>query len=53
MPYIGASNVSHSSFQSFKEKHSLQRPGMPDDSSAGSTNSSLARASDMIWRLPG
>lgn len=46
MPYIGASNVSHSSFQSFKEKHSLQRPGMPDDSSAGSTNSSLNESLD-------
>lgn len=40
MPYIGASNTSHSSFQSFKERHSFQRPGMPDHSSGGSTESS-------------
>lgn len=46
MPYIGASNVSHSSFQSFKEKHSLQRPSLQGDSSAGSTDSSLNESLD-------
>ncbi|QLL34055.1 hypothetical protein HG536_0F03800 [Torulaspora globosa] len=46
MPYIGASNVSQSSFRSFKEKHSMNRSVLQVDSSAGSTVSSLIEVSD-------
>lgn len=51
MPYIGASNISQSSFKTLKEKHSIKHSGVLNDFTSGSslemsTNSSLHEASD-------